>query len=362
MSAEQVQSIVIKGFKGFEDFHLEGLKRVNLIGGKNNIGKTAFMEALRLHLASQDALDVTTAIRTMLLRRQGRLEERDRTEFDLDFFFNGGSSLQIKANDNALILRRQDSIVRLVNNEKRTIEYFHPSELESATDIEQFEISREPGIEVEFKKEKKLFPLQRFILRRGYLSRNDSSDSKARFISSATTDERQIAILYGSLVNVNKEHYLNSSLKLFDESIEALKQVVTDNGVLLKLLTTYQDKPVLLSSFGEGINRYIAVLCAIWASQDGYLFVDEIENGIHYTNYPKLWRLIFEASKLANCQLFISTHSKECIEAFNSQNSDDEGAYFEFYRNQKNDRITAKSRGYEQLDYALSHQGALRGE
>jgi len=93
--------------------------------------------------------------------------------------------------------------------------------------------------------------------------------------------------------------------------------------------------PVLLSSLGEGINRYIAILCAIWASKDGYLFIDEIENGIHFTNYEKLWNIIFETSKMANCQIFVTTHSKECIEAFNRANVDDEGSYLEFYRNKK---------------------------
>ena len=49
---------------------------------------------------------------------------------------------------------------------------------------------------------------------------------------------------------------------------------------------------------------------------DIYLFIDEIENAIHYTNYEKLWRIILEASEKANCQIFITTHSKECIESY----------------------------------------------
>ena len=40
-----IKNIEIKNFKCFEDFKAEGFGRVNLIGGKNNVGKTAFMEA-----------------------------------------------------------------------------------------------------------------------------------------------------------------------------------------------------------------------------------------------------------------------------------------------------------------------------
>ena len=43
-----IKNIEIKNFKCFEDFKAEGFGRVNLIGGKNNVGKTAFMEACYL--------------------------------------------------------------------------------------------------------------------------------------------------------------------------------------------------------------------------------------------------------------------------------------------------------------------------
>ena len=47
-----IKNIEIKNFKCFEDFKAEGFGRVNLIGGKNNVGKTAFMEACFLSLAN----------------------------------------------------------------------------------------------------------------------------------------------------------------------------------------------------------------------------------------------------------------------------------------------------------------------
>ena len=43
-----IENIEIKNFKCFENFSAEGFGRVNLIGGKNNVGKTAFMEACYL--------------------------------------------------------------------------------------------------------------------------------------------------------------------------------------------------------------------------------------------------------------------------------------------------------------------------
>ena len=186
--------------------------------------------------------------------------------------------------------------------------------------------------------------------------------NNVNFISSCITDEATLATYYGKLMDLNKEDYLYQSLENFDENIVSLKAIPAQHSrMILKLKLKNRETPVLLSSLGEGINRYIAILCAIWASKDGYLFIDEIENAIHYTNYEKLWRIILEASEKANCQIFITTHSKECIEAFNRVNENDEGIYLEFYKNQKNGLIVVKERDNEQLEYALSHNSEIRG-
>nr|MBL0703272.1 AAA family ATPase [Sulfurospirillum sp.] len=110
------------------------------------------------------------------------------------------------------------------------------------------------------------------------------------------------------------------------------------------------------------VNRYMALTCAIWASSDGYLLIDEIENGIHYTIHKKLWETVFECSKEANCQVFVTTHSKECIKAFNATNKKNDGVYIELYKNKKTNQIVSKTRDNEVLDYSLNHNGQFRGE
>lgn len=48
------------------------------------------------------------------------------------------------------------------------------------------------------------------------------------------------------------------------------------------------------------------------------ILIDEIERGIYYKNYRKLSEIIIELCKdNQNIQLFITTHSKEFLEAFN---------------------------------------------
>jgi len=56
--------------KCFQDFKASGFKRVNLIGGKNNIGKTAFLEACYINVYSDDVDTIITAIFNIKFRRE----------------------------------------------------------------------------------------------------------------------------------------------------------------------------------------------------------------------------------------------------------------------------------------------------
>ena len=43
-----IRDLIIKGYRCFEDFSMNGLTRVNLLVGNNNSGKTSFLEAVYL--------------------------------------------------------------------------------------------------------------------------------------------------------------------------------------------------------------------------------------------------------------------------------------------------------------------------
>jgi AAA15 family ATPase/GTPase len=43
--------------------------------------------------------------------------------------------------------------------------------------------------------------------------------------------------------------------------------------------------------------------------------MDEFENGLYYRNLEAIWKSIVEFSSVKNTQLFITTHSLECLRA-----------------------------------------------
>ena len=44
-----LQSFTVKNYRGFRELTIEPFARINLIAGKNNIGKTALLEAIYLY-------------------------------------------------------------------------------------------------------------------------------------------------------------------------------------------------------------------------------------------------------------------------------------------------------------------------
>ena len=339
-----IKNVEFENFKCFEKLKVKELKRVNLIGGKNNIGKTSFMEGLELFLSSKNSYNLAINLYKMITRRQRNI--RRERYFELDFIYSNNSKVNLTIDSNKIEIEYLEEVPNKVNEFVREENIFK---------------KYEPSLKLIVNEESFIVPIERISDRPLMIRRELDSKLSINFISSSTTEEKEIAIYYGRLIDMNMEKSLDESLSLFDENIIALKQKMTDRDVVLKLQLRNRETPVLLSSLGEGINRYIAILCAIWSSKNGYLFIDEIENGIHYTNYEKLWRIIFEASEKANCQVFVTSHSKECIEAFNRVNEEDEGIYLEFYKNQKNGLIVVKERDNEQLEYALSHNSEIRG-
>ena len=70
----------VSNFRTFRDLSLTGLKRVNLVAGANNVGKTALLEAL-WQFTGPDQPDIC-----LRLARFRGINEFDSGEFSFDLF------------------------------------------------------------------------------------------------------------------------------------------------------------------------------------------------------------------------------------------------------------------------------------
>jgi len=97
-----------------------------------------------------------------------------------------------------------------------------------------------------------------------------------------------------------------------------------------------ESEPIPLRSLGDGMVRMLRISLALeTAPHEGeierakpssaesgeaestrLLLIDEVENGIHYSVLPDLWRFLIRVAKLRDLQVFAATHSWDCVEAF----------------------------------------------
>ena len=133
-----------------------------------------------------------------------------------------------------------------------------------------------------------------------------------------------------SLKLENRLKTLNSHLKeLFD--IDELDYI--NNQPQL-----FKDKWKELSLYGQGVKTFVNIMISLLLLEDKILFIDEIENGIHYSLFDKMWEIILKISKRRGVQIFATTHSKECIDSYNKVSQrleDDDIAFINLSRNRK---------------------------
>jgi hypothetical protein len=121
------------------------------------------------------------------------------------------------------------------------------------------------------------------------------------------------------------------------------------------------NEPVPLKSLGDGMNRIFGISLALVSAKNGMLLIDETENGLHYSVQPNVWRLVFEVSRRLNVQVFATTHSWDCITAFQQaaqEYEQDEGVLIRLV--EKKGKIVADSFNENDLEIAAREEIEVR--
>ena len=318
-----IKNIEIKNFKCFENFKAEGFGRVNLIGGKNNVGKTAFMEAVWINVGSEDIKTFSHVLVNIKFMRE---------------------NINILLNDS-------------VNNNQEFMEKSNKVDVQSNMNKVYYKIDEENGIKnyiFEFKNKNIKVNVNDF-------SFELESIENIQFIDNFGLSNSDVVSNYSFIQRKDEENYLNSLLKIFDSTIQVFK--IIDEKPQCKVNNKYLE----ITEFGDGVRHLISIITSLYRAENGYLFIDEIDNGIHYTLLDELWKVILDVSDRLNVQVFATTHSKEGIESFNRVQLKDleknkDTYYFEMAKNIKTDEIFMSQIDSNQLEYELSHQGRFRGE
>ena len=93
-----------------------------------------------------------------------------------------------------------------------------------------------------------------------------------------------------------------------------------------------------LKSLGDGALRLYSVSLALANSRDGFLLIDEAENGLHYSIQRDFWRMVLQTAQANNVQVLATTHSEDCIRGFAeaaNENLEISSAYYRMERDKK---------------------------
>ena len=344
-----IKNIEIKNFKCFKDFKAEGFGRVNLIGGKNNVGKTAFMEAIYLYNSYliEDVYKKLLVLKTyrntkkMLISNRSDeenlkaliLENLDinigiRKEEKLNEYEDSYILIDIAQDGNIIEGYRVSNILEIIKN-NGLIEY----QIKNENILVLYTGFRDDFEDIEFENFKRSkVDLSDLINKLNLEFDNTKYMTAKEFISSSLDDNKLLEDIIGDLK-------LNGNYDKFNKYIDNLFDISNVDFIKKEPMVKWNNGYKKLSDFGDGLKSVIFIIGSLLTLKDEYFYIDEIENGIHYTNLDKLWEIILTISKEQNVQVFATTHSKEAIESYSrvAKRLEDKGIKFiSLYKNSDN--------------------------
>jgi AAA15 family ATPase/GTPase len=266
-------SIHIQGFKGFRDTKIPELRRVNLILGGQNSGKTSLLEVLAIGLSGKNL--------------QSELGQYFRGDIQQQLFWSSLISQQ-SSEINVEMVADEGSINWSLNAAKQSTQepkapLFHTAQVSG---------------------------LHLAVHRPAALTQDE------KLIQTYPAWVPRAADLLKAFKPISEERAAETRLL---KELQGIDQRIDDirfsppNEVLVGMKNLA--KRVNIQLLGQGINRLAVILFGLLTSKAKFAAIDEIENGVHYQSLPIIWQGIADISRKENIQLFITTHSYECIRA-----------------------------------------------
>ena len=302
-----LKRLQIRNFRGFNALEIDQLSGINLIAGKNNSGKTSLLEAMFLLSSAGNA---QMAINTNVIRGL-ELGAPLQDPFWKQLFYNldMGRHIEIKG----YYKSRGELALKITSERQPTTEIpLKRTDGISATNlfderslIFQYSDSVNKKIKSHIRiKEQKLEvqqPATNVLL-------------PAVIVLSRTRNPHEDAMRLGQLRRQKQGDLLLKALQVIESRLQSIEDN-SSSGTPMIWGDIGLSELVPLPAMGEGMTQIARLVLAIASAPDGVVLVDEVENGIHHSALPDVWRAIDEAAKQFRTQIFATTHSFECIEA-----------------------------------------------
>jgi AAA15 family ATPase/GTPase len=290
-----LENIHIQNFRCFEDFKAEGFERINLIGGKNNSGKTCLLEAI--------------ACLSLKFGEQQIVQLREPS-----------------GDQNFLVYKNAVENILSVSAFSDSINHLYSANI--SNDRKFAGTTSRSNLEINYINQKTELPTLNIL---------------------GSFDEFDSRLIKDKLIKI---------LQVVDSRIEDMRTFNTKQGLYIKLKNSDYEPLSNFGDATKNLIRYFTPIFEKELLTNNQTFsillIDEIENGIHYSAHYDFWKNVFKLSKELNVQIFATTHSLEMIQQFNKVAKEEgEAAYFEMGREYETGKIFAQKHDTELLEYEL---------
>ena len=300
----------LKNFKGFRDTEVPALRKVNLIVGGQNVGKTSLLEAVVFAAGDTEENKNSLSNLPQIFRPN---EGADSVRFWTSLIGTPKSPIGL------LVMTTFGDASYLMGG------YANDESVASADNYFQSEFGKVSSMHV-----------GQVALQVAGLGRVDwihgvkSDDVRITLRQPASLNRTELETpesfpvfpmsaiaqvsLYGQLVTRKRKKAVVELLKKIEPRLESIDAVAPDGEH--RVYADLSDGEVLpLSQLGHGFTRLFELYSGLAVTESKLALIDEIENGVHYSALPTLFQGIRELADSNGVQSIITTHSLEAIKA-----------------------------------------------
>lgn len=328
--------IQIQEYKRISNLELDNLNQINIFAGVNNSGKSSLLEAIYLLGKGSDIYALFD-----IYRRRGKFSK----ELDLLWFYeNFTSDVKINA---------------IFNNTEVDLTINKNAETDATIDKNKYLTSIFNNFNYD--------NIKRTSKSRVYKDNNETYFDRLYTICNTSLSS---PFSTQNKEDIIKYHQKSLETKSYQLIIEFIKEQLDNNivdieleGELKRFIVNHNsfNEGIDITSFGEGMQRVFYIALQFASAKDGVLLIDEFENGIHYTLLQDFSIFIQQLAIKFNVQVFITSHSEECIKAFVSNNYNNQDISFFTLVKDKDNQVKTINYDYKTLIEELEQDSEIRG-
>ncbi|MBR3529677.1 MAG: AAA family ATPase [Bacteroidales bacterium] len=299
------KSIDIRNFRSVDHLKMDDLSRINVLVGQNNSGKSTVLEAIALSLGLSNP-DMPQAINAIRARKPFS------NFIDIKYFFNNlnvSVSPEITMSQTDGTIRHLSLGLNYVFDELADPKDEPIRQTGAVVYVNTLEMNFDLTVgtsKQRYKSWLRVNPAGAIVNRKiadGYMEQLRGWMISADFMSNNTVNDLT------DLFKRNQKSVVLSLLRLFDSKINSIE--ILNDDVYIGFDGLSEMLPSRMT--GDGLRRYLCIVASAANSMTNIIMLDEIDNGLHYSAYKKLWEALFTLAVSTNKQIFVTTHSKETL-------------------------------------------------